>query len=441
MVAITKGHKSIFIFYQKHTSMICPQKREWIIMINALTKDSGTLLRKSRTWVSMAATFILVITAHAFAVDFVLATSFDQAFPDKWTHSSPKTPPYLSNRDTVYAGMPWRIHVLFKEYSRDYSGNADLSFSYKILKPNGTMYYDTTEIQGVSGSITNDTGPLLSHRIPIVSFSRKDLPGKYHLIVTAEDKISRAKRTKEKTIILSKYPTTAPSYFTDISFNVWIHSYCLDPDPGRAITAFSYFIGSKMSDNDAIFWPVFYFFQCLFSDNPPLVQKLAGTIPKSTPRLREYTVFLLRTIQIRKSDIEYPIPDSLWIKFDKAAATGFSGPFTDAFRVKSNQLVESAFYYYGKYSMIRLFIDCLGTDTPAGYEAFIKHCKVYGDECPEVLDKETALQFCSDAHKILGKAYLKHPLITAYCNYAFENDHLETNARNALKEIVLSSKK
>jgi hypothetical protein len=405
------------------------------------SEDCGDMPRKRRIAGSTAIVFILAMTLNSFGFDYFIATSFDRAFPDKWTHYPFGSFPYLSSKDTVYAGLPWRIHVFFKDYSRNDSGKADLSFSYKILKPNGKSFHDTTGITAVSGLIANDTGLLLSHGIPIVSFSRKDMPGKYKIIVTAKDGIADTKRTKEKAVILSNYLKIKSNCFNDISFNVWIHSYCLDPDPGRAIAAFSYFIGSKMSDNNEIFWPVFYFFQCLFSDNPVLIQKLAGAIPKSSTRLQEYTVFLLRAIQIKKNDIEYQIPDSLWDKFNKAAATGFYGPFADAFRIKTNRLMEFGFYYYGKYSIIRFLIECLGLNTPAGYEAFFARCNDYGDDCAKSLDKETALQFHSDAKKILEKTYLKHPLVHAYCNYAFENEKLEMNAKMALQEIIASSKK
>lgn len=439
------------------------------MMMNALAGDCGDILRRSLTVGAMAIVFVLATTLSVFGFDCVFATSFDKDFPDKWMHSSAKTSLYLSNRDTVYAGIPWRIHVLFEDYSRDYYGNVDVSFSYKIVKPNGALFYDTTGIQAVSGLLANPNtaengflvhppgkargpqvlartagsgaGLLLSYCIPVVVFSRKDMPGNYTLIITAKDGITDAKKTKEKTIVFSDYPKTASGDFTDISFNVWIHSYCLDPDPGRAISSFSYFIGSKMSDNDDIFWPVFYFFQCLFGDNPALTQKLAGTIPNSSTRLREYTMFLLRAIRTTKSALEYPIPDSLWKKFDKVAATGYDDPLSDAFTIKSNRLIEFAFYYYGKYSMVRFLIECLGVTTPAGYSAFLKNCKIYGDDCPKNLDKETSLQFCSDAGKILEKTYLKHPLVNAYCNYALQNDRLEIDARKALEGIIASSMK
>jgi hypothetical protein len=222
---------------------------------------------------------------------------------------------------------------------------------------------------------------------------------------------------------------------------VWIHSYCLDPDPGRAIAAFSFFIGNKMSDNNEIFWPVFYFFQCLFSDNPALTQKLAAAFPKNSKRLQEYTVFLLRSIRIKKNDVDYPIPDSLWNAFDKAAAAGVSHPFTDAFLIKSNRLMEFGFYYFGDYSMVRFLIDCLGLTTAAGYESFLKSCDRYSEICSKSLDQQTAQEFYSNALKILQKAYPKHPLMHAYCNYALENEKLGGDAMKALKELIDASKK
>jgi hypothetical protein len=109
--------------------------------------------------------------------------------------------------------------------------------------------------------------------------------------------------------------------------------------------------------------------------------------------------------------------------------------------VKSNRFLEFGFYCYGRYSLVRFLIECLGLPTPAGYEAFIKNCKAYSKECPDGLDKETVLEFYSTAKKILTKTYAKHPLVNAYCAYAYEQGNLDTNARKALKEIIDSLKK
>jgi hypothetical protein len=409
--------------------------------MNIFSRTSSALLRKKGRILWTIQLFTILFALKSSGFDCRIVPSFDRAFPDKWAHSPLKLSPYLLRSDTVYADLPWGIYVFLKGYSRNDSGKVDVFFSYKIVNPNGTVFHDTSEISAVSGSIGKDSGMLLSRFIPMVSFSRKDAIGKYKIIVTAEDRITKAKKTKELAVILSNYPGIASDHFDDISFNIWIHSYCIEPDPGRAIAAFYFFIESKLSNDDDIFWPVFYFFQCLFSDNPFLVEKLSLNFPKCSKRLQEYTVFLLRTIHIEKSAIKSEIPDSLWKKFDKAAETGFYDPLTYAFKIKSNRFIEFGFYYFGRYSMIRFLIGCLGLNTPAGYEAFLKGCNKYGDECLKCLDKETALRFYSDARKILEKTYSKNLLVHAYCDYANENDPAEINAKKALTEIIASFKR
>jgi hypothetical protein len=409
--------------------------------MDTLAENRGILPRKKGRMGLTVQLFILAVALRSFGFDCNIATSYDLAFPDKWAHSPQKVSPYLLRSDTVYAGLPWGIYVFFKGYSRNDSSKVDVFFSYKIVNPKGTVFYDTSGISALSGFIGKDSGMLLSRCIPMVSFSRKDAIGKYKIIVTAEDRITKVKKTKEQIVILWNYPRIASDLFDNISFNIWIHSYCISPDPGRAIAAFSFFIESKLSNDDDTFWPVFYFFQCLFSDNPSLVEKLSLSFPKCSKRLQEYTVFLLRTIQIEKSAIKSDIPDSLWKKFGKAAETGFYDPFTYAFKIKSNRFIEFGFYYYRHYNMIRFLIGCLGLNTPAGYEAFLKGCNEYSDECLKCLDKETALQFYSDARKILEKTYSKNLLVHAYCDYANENGHVEVNAKKTLTEIIDSFKK
>jgi hypothetical protein len=372
--------------------------------------------------------------------DCLVVPSLDRAFPDKLAHSLPGAAPYLARRDTVYAGLPWGMHVLFREYSRDTSGKVDLSFSYKIIRPNGALFLDTTGISAVSGKIAKDAGLLPSQCIPVFSFSRKDAPGTYKIIATAEDRIGKTKKKREARIVLSKYPEIASTRFDDVSLNIWIHNYCIKPDPGRAVAAFYHFIESNLSNDNEIFWPVLYFFQCVFHNHPFLVDELIGNYPKCSQRLREYSVFLLRSIQFEKGVSTSAIPDSLWKKFDKVAETGFYDPFTFAFKIKSNRFMEFGFYYYGRYVMIRFLIDCLGLNTQAGYETFRKNCPEYCDDCLKTIDKETAREFYSVAKKILEKTYPKHQLINAYCNYAYERGNLEINAKKALKKIIDSSK-
>ena len=390
----------------------------------------------------IAGIFILAMTLCSCSrFDCTVITSFDHAFPDKWTHALPGYSPFLSHNDTVYPGLPWETYVFFKGFSCDDSGRANLSFSYKILKPNGEISHDTTGITAFSGFIDKNAESILSQFIPTFSFSRQDTPGKYKIIVKAEDKVAKTKKKTEAFVILSKYPEIASSDFDDVSFNIWVHTYCVNPDPGRAIAAFYYFIESNLSNDNDIFWPVLYFFQCVFSSQPFLIDELAANFPKCSQRVQEYTVFLLRAIQYNKGNGKSPIPDSLWNKFDKVAANGFYDPFTYAFKIKSNRFIEFAFYYYGRYALIRFLIDCLGLNTPEGYDAFLKNCNKYGDECMKSLDKETALEFYSISKKILEKIYTRHPLANSYCNFAYQRDNMDITSQKALKEIISSSHK
>jgi hypothetical protein len=399
------------------------------------------LLSSLRSSGFASAVFTLALAFQSFGLDCLVDPSFDRAFYEKWTHVPSGASPILSRRDTVYAGASWGTYVFFKGYTRDDSNKVNLALSCKILKPDGTLFHDTTGISAISGFVEKDTGVLLSGIVPVFSFSRKDMPGAYKIVVKAEDKIAKTKKTRETTVILAKYPNTPPSHFNDISLNIWVHSYCIEPDPGRVIAAFSYFIGSAMSDNNEIFWPVFYFFQCVFNDNPFLIDQLVGKFPKASQRLREYIVFLLRSIRYERSSSQTPIPDSLWTKFDKVAATGFYDPFTFACKVKSNKFLEFCFYSTGRYSIVRFLIDCLGLNTPAGRETFIRNSPAYSTECQTVLDTETTREFYLNAINILKKTCVKHPLVNAYCNYTYERGNLEPHQKSALKEIILPSQK
>ncbi len=367
--------------------------------------------------------------------DFSIETSCDRYFHDKIYYFPSGGRPTLVDCDTVIPQLPMELHVVFSMYSRSTSGNTSLTFSYKILKPDGGVLFDTTGIVAFSDVMNEKKGLITSRVSPQIVFSKNDTPGVYKIIVTAEDRINKTRAVREKTIVLSSIPKSAAP-FDIVSFNVWVHGYCNNPEPSRAIEAFSYFIESESSNDDAIFWPVFYFFQCLFRDNPWLQNQLVASFSANSVRLREYTVFLLRSINYIKDNNSRVIPDSLWKRFDKAAENGFSEPFTLACMSASPQVIEAAFYYYGKYQMIKFLIECLGLSTPSGYETFRTHAHRYGKSCSKFVDRESADRMSDNAKKILGKAYSNHSLIKTFCDFAYEFDDISAESKKVLDEIT-----
>ncbi len=375
-----------------------------------------------------------------FALNITIATSYDKNFYDKLIYFPSGAKPTLVNSDTAYLMVPLELNVIFTSYSRTSSGNANIKLSYKILKPGGSIYFDTAGIEAFSGRVEDNNGFITTRVSPQIRFSKNDKPGKYKLIVNAQDMVNMSMATREKEIVLSKSSRPTPT-FDVISFNIWLHNYCNSPDPVRAIPAFSYFIASDASNDDAIFWPVFYFFQCLFRENPSLVSELVTAFPKSPVRLKEYIVLLLRSIDYKKDKNSTTIPDSLWKKFDNAAENGFIEPFSLAYISSSPQVVEFAFYYYGRYSMIRFLVDCLGASTDEGFEVLRQRAKRYNQPFFQSIDRKSALKMSESAKMILEKAYSKQLLIKTFCDYAFEYDDIGNDSKKVLGSITGQSGK
>lgn len=395
---------------------------------------------KRTTKIDKVLLLAVIVVSQLCGLDFSAATSYDHYFADKWQHPYPGVVPAVSVNDTVYSGVPLSLYVVVKEYARNAFGIADVSFSYKIMGPNGRVYLDTTGFTACKGVVAADAGVLLSTDTPKITLSRKDTFGVYTLLITVDDRITETKKTVEKKLLHAKLPAVEPDKFDAISLNIWIHNYCITPDPARAVAAYFAFINSPSSNNERIFWPVCYFFQALFYNNPVLVEQLVTACPNDNARLKEYTVFILRAIQAKRRT-EWPITDALWKKFDQMTTTGYLDPFEVTMKSKTVQFMEFGFYYYGRYDMIRFLAGCLNLDTPDGRSGFNKNSKAYRIADTLSLDTETAQRFCEEAHAILSKTYSKHALVHAYCNYAVVNDNLLLPARGRLREIVDPVKK
>ena len=384
--------------------------------------------------------FVFAGALQSFGVDFSVNTSFDGNVSEKWLHRAPGILPVFQNTDTVYNGLPVTITVVVREYSRNYFGIADLYFSYRILRPDGSVFRDSSGISACSGFTDTDTGMLPGAYSPRVFFPENEPPGTYTLTVTVDDRIDGTTKVRRKKLLLSKYPQTDTRRFDVVSFNMWLHNYCIAPDPAGAVSAFAWFMGSTSSNDDRVFWPVFYFFQSLFYHNPALIDALLREYPGSSPRVREYTVLLLRLLEIKRQQ-RWPISDTRWKKFDAMKETGYLNPFAITLKSGSVQFMEFGFYYYGRYAMLRFLIECLGLHSTQGYKEFAAYCKKQVDSSVVVPGQGTALQFYAYAKKILSTAYTKHQLLHMYCNYALAYDHLSPGAERELRAIMLKAGK
>jgi hypothetical protein len=384
---------------------------------------------------------VLYLAAGADALEFSAIPSFDSGINDKREHAVAGNLPGIAGCDTVYPGLPFTVYTHFSSYARNAFGYVDIAYSCSIVAPGGRTVADTAGIVAYSGIMPGKADVLPGGSNVSLSIPRHCAPGRYRLIVTARDEIDETVKTVEKQLVLAKFPTIKSVNFDVVSFNVWVHNYCIAPDPARAVPAFSWFIASDMSNNDDMFWGVFYFFQCLFNDNPALVDELLRGFGGYAPRLREYTVFLLRAMSGEKTKAAAVIPDSLWHAFDNAAQGGFLDPLAVTFTIGSVRLLEFGFYYYGSYSMARLLFDCLGLETETGYAAFIANGGRYCKGCARSIDRKTARQLNVEAKNIVSKAYAKHALVNAYCRSALTDASLNPDARSVLREIVAAAGK
>lgn len=198
--------------------------------------------------------------------DFLLVLTQQDIDMDWWTAVPAQFGPNISQVSAVSKGEFFKIIPIFNSYGLSKNKEAKISYSLKIIAPDGSVDESVDDIDGFSGEVT---GPFLlpaTGRVA-VSFDPEDMYGEYDVRVTAYDHIKNQKSSQNQKIQLKSFETET----ADLDFNAWFLSYPSKPKPSLALTAFINSPRPYWDEDGTPLWSALWFFKNIYTENDFLI--------------------------------------------------------------------------------------------------------------------------------------------------------------------------
>lgn len=159
--------------------------------------------RTSLVWVCL---FLLALAPDLLAVKCKLDPTLLYDYADQWSNIPKNRPPTLPTVKSVVKKQYFDIHVFFWDF-KTADSEADCTCKIKIIKPDGTIYYESKELAAYKGKFTGKSVLKVPDKLR-VCFEPDDQFGKYKLQTTVYDKIGKEQASAECSIELKPLPET-----------------------------------------------------------------------------------------------------------------------------------------------------------------------------------------------------------------------------------------
>lgn len=176
--------------------------------------------------------FSLAQEAPALSVQAV--ASADPALEDRWNRvDSVQFEVHQSER--VFRGQVFHWRVFFAGYGRDDGGNARLTYSARITRPDGKVYFEGDGLVGWDGPASADVTLLCVQGLGAF-FEPADKLGTYRARFEALDAVTGAKAVGETEVELVAYEEGA-TFAEAEALRTWVFDYAKAPEPERLVPA------------------------------------------------------------------------------------------------------------------------------------------------------------------------------------------------------------
>ncbi len=238
--------------------------------------------------------FIVLSSFSSFAINGLLVKTIDNSFQEKWYKTISSDVPKFIENQKVFKNQTFYITAIAWEFELDNNSSANVNYSIKVLKPDGSVHFEQDQLPLLNGKIENKDLFQMSEAILKISFEEVDSFGDYKIEVRIFDQIS----TKSKVINTSILLQELPSYDSLIiekeeEFLKWFEKYYESPKPETALSYFLFYSQSSLAENDNSFLPIFSIFLEIFSTNKFLYNQILDSYSEQDEITKTYLIYLL----------------------------------------------------------------------------------------------------------------------------------------------------
>jgi hypothetical protein len=367
-----------------------------------------------------------------FGIDCKVIISGDYSISDKFNKIPFEAIPVLATAGTVYKKEYFTVNLLINGCKPDGSGMADSVYDIKIIKPDGKIYIENSNINAINTKISNPQIFLMAGTVLKVCFEPEDQFGDYSIEINLRDNISKDSKDFKSSLKLVKFEYKK-FFDDDDSLNKWMNGYYFNPDPGKAIDAFLYFNASKISDNKNSFWPCIAFFQEIFSNNTYLFPFLEELFESRDNKTKMNIIFLYKICGYDLKGLTGKMSKDEAGKIGKAVeAVNIPDIYGKITSPSQLDMLWGTFLASGSYKPVLAIVNSLEL---CKYKGYIERYKT-SDKTAEDYKNAMSDAIYQSARWSLGSNCSQHRLVKDYCNYIYDNEKLSGDVKNELGEIL-----
>lgn len=368
--------------------------------------------------------------------DFLLVATAANPELDMWRHTLRGTALIIPAVTQAYRGQMFSLVLIFQGFQVDNAGNAEVTYSFTIQDPDGTVVLSDNNLEGVSKvGMEADLLVLAKHQVEL-RFESGDPFGDYTISVTARDGLSG--KIRKRQVIVPLVPFGRAQGFDSMEeYRRWLPTYYLQPDPVRAFLAYLQYAELDNAVTGQLDFSQIAFFQYLFQKHPFLIQALIDSYPDADQETRLKVLFMLALLDYRDAPYLATLPEPEKAYFENARLLFPPEPYEELVAPQQLDMLWAEFYASGRFAPIKQIVEGLTLteyagalaelDDGMGEKDFESRANAYRD----VLLQSVRWSLLSNSRQ--------HPLVRAYCGYLYQEGGLSEPVRQELAAMLATA--
>jgi hypothetical protein len=413
--------------------------------LGGLSGQTERISLRGRGWVWLIALnlFWATLPSWAWSAGFdakIIPTIVNSAM-DSWYKVPVNSAPVFVTAGSIHKDQIFNLLVIFKGYTLDGNGSADIVYDVQTFDPNGKPTEDTAKnLVGYKGKVGNRRLLIMAVEFLKIEFTDSYIPGKYTLKVRGTDRVSG--RTFDSVAYIELKPFELPDPFaSSTEARDWMRDYHRTPRPDRAIDAVRWLLNTDEE------WgrehpDVLTFFRVVYRENPFLLKYVAQSFDTLSPE-DKYRFLLLSALAgdrslepvMSRKDVD-PELRAFYRKAGSVSLPNVTGDITSPEQV---DILWAEFSATGKFEPVRKIVGALALKEQAvspdnGSE------KSTGRPVEETRGKDSLDAAYRSVIWSLTANCRKIPLVMKYCTYIYTSEKLDESLKTRLGSVLSHSR-
>ncbi len=374
-----------------------------------------------------------LISFSSIAINGILVKTIDGSFEDKWNKTISLETPKLIDCNSVYKDQIFYLAAIAWDFGVNKNNFASVNYSIKILKPDGSIYFEQKDLPFLKGKVENINHLQMSETVLTINFKETDDFGEYKIDLRIFDEVS----SKTKDINASIFLKELPSYKLleikgEEALNKWFEKYYESPKPETALSYFLFYCKSSLSKDDNSFLPIFSMFLEIVRKNKFIHNQILDSYEEQDERTKIFLIYLIYYSEIGQDDFFSNLQGIEKAAYTEIKNTTFPELYGEIIDASQLDMLWATFFASGSYKPILKLIQTLE------YSKYQGSLDKYKTSNKTEEDRQKAIK--NSIYNSLVWSFAsnckQHELVKSYSNWALKYEELSDIQRSELKKIM-----